>query len=93
MVGKAESKEMKGDSEGWVFIEDPDLRPECDYVYPIPVLKHGNFYRTKPKPRHCELDAKFRKGDEFRCGYHTPGVGPYRNTHVPRDEERSNATI
>lgn len=79
----------------WEFIADPDARDQCDYVYPEPELRPDpitgapNFYRTPYKRKRCIHDGKFQKGDEIRCGVHTPGVGVRGRRRVPKDPKEN----
>lgn len=82
---------MKSDGSHWEHITTA-LPDECDYIYPIPRLSNGNFYRTPYKQKKCNRTARFHKGDEYRCGVHTPGVGPYRERKV-QDSERANTLV
>lgn len=68
----------------WEFIADPDLRDQCDHVWTADFIGYDTGLPVHAEWR-CKHEGKYRKGDQVRCGYHTPGVGRKGLRRVPRD--------
>lgn len=80
-VAPCATKKMSND---WQFVADAGERQRCGHVWTMDYLAYETL-----EPVHaewpCKRDGKYRNGNQWRCGLHTPGVGRKGPRRVPKD--------